>query len=1112
MAQPSATNKGSAALGVSGRIAAYFQRAQITPLLALVALLLGFFAVGVTPREEEPQINVTMANVLIPFPGAAVRDVEQMVAGPAEQVLAQIAGVEHVMSVSRPGVAIITVQFKVGVPRTEALVRLYDTVNSNADWLPRGLGVLDPIIKPKGIDDVPIVTLTLFSKNPKAGPYDLERVAHSIEADLKRVSGTREVSTIGGPGRAVMVEIDPVRMSGVGVTVPDLRQALLSANLGLPVGDLIRGNRAVAIESGPFLRQASEVADLVVGVHTGKPVFLRDVANVRDGPLPPSRHVWHGVAAAASAPAAEYPAVTIAVTKKAGENAIDVANAVMKRVDALRNTVIPGDVQVAETRNYGASANDKAQKLIQKLLFATTAVVALVFLALGKREAAIVGSAVILTLTVTLFASWAWGFTLNRVSLFALIFSIGILVDDAIVVVENIHRHQGLYPGRTLTQIIPGAVDEVGGPTILATLTVIAALLPMAFVSGLMGPYMSPIPINASMGMLLSLAIAFVVTPWLARLWMKATPAVAFDSTGTAQQPAAHHGLSAKIAPAFERVFRPLLDERRGGRNRGLLGLGIAMLIAISLALPATGLVLLKMLPFDNKSEFQVIVDMPAGTPVEQTAAVLHELGNYLVTVPEVTDYQAYAGTAAPINFNGLVRQYYLRAGGDVGDLQVNLVGKHDRKAQSHAIATRVRPALQQIGQRFGANIKVVEVPPGPPVLSPIVAEIYGPEAAGRQELAKAVRAVFEKTPGIVDVDDSSIAAAPKTLLLVDRQKAAMLGVPQQVIVTTLRAGLAGEATAYLHDETKYPAAAIIQLPPSAQGDLNALLQLAVRSIDGKLVPIRELVTVTDTVREQPQFHKDLLPVSYVVADMAGALDSPLYGVFKMRGEITKIATPGGGTLQEYFIRQPDDPYRDYAIKWDGESQITYETFRDMGLAYGVGLILIYLLVVAQFGSYLTPLIIMAPIPLTIIGVMPGHALLGAQYTATSMIGMIALAGIIVRNSILLVDFINLQVRTGMDFKQAIVSSAITRAQPIVLTGLAAMLGAFFILDDPIFNGLAISLIFGIFVSTVLTLVVIPILYYVAYRRRLAAITGPFDPDQPDAATSSSNPPSIQGA
>jgi len=545
-----------AALGISGRIAAYFQRAQITPLLALLALLLGLFAVGVTPREEEPQINVTMANVLIPFPGAAVRDVEQMVAGPAEQVLAQISGVEHVMSVSRPGIAVITVQFKVGVPRTEALVRLYDSVNSNADWLPQGLGVLAPIVKPKGIDDVPIVTLTLFSNNPATGPYDLERVTHSLEADLKRVPGTREVSSIGGPRRAVMVEIDPTRLAAAAVTVADLRQALLSANLGLPVGELTSGNRSVAIEAGPFLSQASEVAELVLAVRGGKPVFLRDVAAVRDGALPPSRYVWHGVAAkpGGAARAADYPAVTVSVTKKPGENAIDVADAVMRRVAALRNTAIPNDVQVAETRNYGASANDKASKLITKLPFATASVVALVLPALGRREAVIVGSAVILTLTVTLFASWAWGFTLNRVSLFALIFSIGILVDDAIVVVENIHRHQALYPSRTLTQIIPGAVDEVGGPTILATLTVIAALLPMAFVSGLMGPYMSPIPINASMGMLLSLAIAFVVTPWLARLWLKPTAAPAADHSDPAAHDSAHHGLSARIAPAFERL------------------------------------------------------------------------------------------------------------------------------------------------------------------------------------------------------------------------------------------------------------------------------------------------------------------------------------------------------------------------------------------------------------------------------------------------------------------------------------------------------------------------------------------------------------------------------
>ncbi|MBU6259418.1 MAG: efflux RND transporter permease subunit [Burkholderiales bacterium] len=1083
-------------LGIAGRLAARFQSAHITPLLALLALLLGLFAILVTPREEEPQINVTMANVLIPFPGAAVRDVESMVAGPAEQVLAQIAGIEHVTSVSRPGLAIITVQFKVGVPRTEALVRLYDTVNSNADWLPRGLGVLAPIIKPKGIDDVPIVTLTLYSHDPQTGAYDLERVAHSIESDLKRVPGTREVTTTGGPGRAVMVELDPARMAGAGVTVPDLRRALQAANVGLPVGDLVRDNRALALESGPYLKRASDAADLVVGVHGGRPVFLRDVATLRDGPMPALRYVWYGAVAHGGRPAAEYPAVTIAVTKKAGENAIDVADAVMQRVHLLQNTVIPADVKVAETRNYGATANDKAKKLIEKLLFATASVVALVFIALGRREAAIVGSAVILTLTVTLFASWAWGFTLNRVSLFALIFSIGILVDDAIVVVENIHRHQMHHPGRPLVQLIPGAVDEVGGPTILATLTVIAALLPMAFVTGLMGPYMSPIPINASMGMLLSLAIAFIVTPWLARIWMK--PLAAPSAAGDHAAHAGGHGLAGKLGPVFERVFRPLLDDARGGRNRRLLGAGIALLIALSVALPAAGLVVLKMLPFDNKSEFQVIVDMPAGTPLERTAAVLHELGAYLATVPEVINYQAYAGTAAPINFNGLVRQYYLRSGGEVGDLQVNLVDKHERSQQSHEIAMRVRPALQQIGRRWGANVKVVEVPPGPPVLSPIVAEIYGPEAAGRLQVAREVRAVFEHTPGVVDIDDSSIAAAPKTVLVVDRQKAALLGVSQQEIATTLRAGLAGEGTTYLHDATKYPAALTLQLPPERQGDLATLLQLEVRSAGGRLVPISELVTARPAQVDQPIYHKDLLPVNFVVADMAGKVDSPLYGVFSMRSAIAKLAVPGGGRLVETFIHQPADPYRGYTLKWDGESQITYETFRDMGAAYAVGLVLIYLLVVAQFGSYLTPLIIMAPIPLTIIGVMPGHALLGAQYTATSMIGMIALAGIIVRNSILLVDFINLQLRQGVDFKHAVVHSAITRAQPIVLTGLAAMLGAFFILDDPIFNGLAISLIFGISVSTVLTLVVIPMLYFVAYRNRLEVLTGTADkPAQP---------------
>ena len=1072
-------------LGVSGRIAAFFQSAQITPLLALVALLLGIFAVLVTPREEEPQIDVTMANVIVPFPGASVKDVEALVATPAEHVLSQMSGIEHVLSVSRPGVAILTVQFKVGVPRQTAVVRLYDAVGANADWLPQGLGVLPPIIKPKGVDDVPIVALTLSTAREDSGAFDLERVAHSIETDLKRVPGTREVYTIGGPSRAVLIEIDPTRLAAAGLTLPELQGALQSANRGLPVGDLLAGERAIAIETGPYLQSAHDVAEMVVASRNGKPVYLREVANVRDG-APPAQHMaWHGeIDRAGAAPrAVEQPSVTLAITKKPGENAITVADALMQRVEQLKGVVIPADVQVSETRNYGATANDKAMTLIKKLLFATLSVVALVFVALGRREAAIVGTAVVLTLTVTLFASWAWGFTLNRVSLFALIFSIGILVDDAIVVVENIHRHQMLFPGKTLIQIIPGAVDEVGGPTILATLTVIAALLPMAFVSGLMGPYMAPIPINASMGMLLSLAIAFVLTPWLARHWMKAS---ATDDHGKA----AGHGLAGKLGPLFERIFGALLDAPDGqkkGRNRWLLGAFIGGLIALSLLLPVLGLVVLKMLPFDNKSEFQVVVDMPAGTPVEKTAALLRELGNHLATVPEVTNYQAYAGTAAPINFNGLVRQYYLRAGGEVGDLQVNLIDKSQRHDQSHAIAMRVRPALHEIGLRYGASVKVVEVPPGPPVLAPIVAEIYGPEVDGRHTVARQVRKVFEQQPGVVDIDDTTIAAAPKIDLLVDRRKAAQLGVTQDAIAATLHMGFSGDAATYLHDQSRFAVPTWLQLTPELHGSLDALLQLNVRSRSGALVPIGELVTVTHTQREEPIYHKDLLPVQFVTGDMAGTkpgdLDSPLYGMFKMRGALAELAMPDGGRLAEYFIRQPQDPYRSYALKWDGEWQITFETFRDMGAAYAVGLILIYLLVVAQFGSYLTPLIIMAPIPLTIIGVMPGHALLGAQFTATSMIGMIALAGIIVRNSILLVDFIHLQEAEGVPLERAIAKSAATRAQPIVLTALAAMIGALFILSDPIFNGLAISLIFGILVSTVLTLVVIPLLYYVAYRR-----------------------------
>jgi multidrug efflux pump subunit AcrB len=1060
-------------VGVSGRIARFFLGSQLTPLIALVALLLGVFAVAVTPREEEPQIDVTMANVFVPFPGASARDVESLVATPAEQVLARIAGIEHVYSVSRPGMAVLTVQYRVGEDPTQALVRLYDTLESHRDWLSPQLGVGTPVVKPKGIDDVPIVTLTLWTDDPQRGAFDLERVAHAMEVELKGVAGTRDVATIGGPGHVVRVLMEAERLNAYRLTPQDVRAALLLSNASQPAGTLIKDNKEVLVETGTWFASAADVKQLVVGVHAGRPVFLTDVARIEDGPDLPARYAWFGTGPAAGDKAAggEHPAVTIAISKKPGENAVGVADRVMARVATLQGQIVPDGVRVEVTRNYGETANDKAIKLIQKLVFATLSVVALVWLALGRREALIVGIAVTLTLAATLFASWAWGFTLNRVSLFALIFSIGILVDDAIVVVENIHR-RGAMETTPLESVIPAAVDEVGGPTILATLTVIAALLPMAFVSGLMGPYMSPIPINASLGMAISLAIAFVVTPWLALKLLHRGHAVS-DATGEGR---------------LERWFGRLglfLNREQGRRNRIKLFTAVGVAIVLAVGLATVRLVILKMLPFDNKSEFQVVVDMPAGTPLERTAGVLREMSAALAAVPEVRDYQAYVGAASPINFNGLVRQYYLRESGSQGDIQVNLADKHVRHRKSHEIAQSVRPVLERIAAAHGAEVKVVEVPPGPPVLSPIVAEIYGPDDGGQRAVAKRVREAFAATPDIVAIDDSIDDAAPKLVVRVLQNKAALAGVAARDVVEAMRIGLAGENVTPIHSgSAKYEIPVRLTLPPEHQDSLDALFKLTVRSRDGALVPLSEVTEVVPAQREQTIHHKDLMPVVYVMGDMGGRLDSPLYGMFGIR---SRLAAQGGagGDLGEHFIAAPEDRWSGYSLKWDGEWQITYETFRDMGLAYAVGLVLIYLLVVAQFGSYLVPLIIMAPIPLTIIGVMPGHALLGAQFTATSMIGMIALAGIIVRNSILLVDFVNLQVADGVPLERAVIHAAAARAKPIVLTGLAAMLGALFILDDPIFNGLAISLLFGILVSTVLTLVVIPVLYYAALYRKI---------------------------
>ncbi|MCI0508263.1 MAG: efflux RND transporter permease subunit [Gammaproteobacteria bacterium] len=1067
-------------LGFSGKIANIFLTSELTPLLALVGLLMGVFAVIVTPKEEEPQINVTFANVFVAFPGASSREVEQLVSTPAEQVLSEIDGIKHVYSVSQPGMAVLTVQFEVGEDRTQAIVRLYNAIFSNQHWLPENLGIAQPLIRPMGIDDVPIVALTLWSESPSITTYDIQQVAHTLEVELKRIKGTRDIYSIGSVDRVVHVVPDIARLAAYNLTLSDLKQALQGANQSSNNAAAISNNRELILQFGSYFSNAEDVAQLVIAVHNNAPVYLRDVAQVTLDPDQPEQFVTMGIGSAsatANRPAGSvYPAVTIAIAKKAGENAVDISTNIIDRLEQLRGTFIPGDINISVTRDYGKTANDKASKLISKLLFATASVVLLVFFTLGKREAFIVGVAVIITLTITLFASWAYGFTINRVSLFALIFSIGILVDDAIVVVENIHRHiqQG---DKSLLQSIPLAVDEVGGPTILATFTVIAALLPMAFVTGLMGPYMSPIPINASMGMLISLAVAFILTPWMANKFLSTQHAASHTESS----------LDNTLQRLFESVMSPFLGAETGKRKRWLLFAAVLLLIIISVSLPVFKAVVLKMLPFDNKSEFQVVLDMPEGASVEKTNQVLNEIGNYLKTIQEVSDYQIYSGTASPINFNGLVRQYYLRERAHMGDIQVNLVDKELRDRKSHDIALEVRQPIRELAHRHGGDVKIVEVPPGPPVLSPIVIEIYGLDYQGQRRVAKEIRTVFESTRDITDVDDSVEASSAKLVFDVDTAKAALLGIKQQDIVEVLTMAVSGGDVSYLHgDIVKFATPIRIEISNADKADINSLLNLRVRNQQGHAIPLADFIAIQESERDYAIYHKDLLPFTFVTGDLAGNLDSPLYGMFDIVGQLNDKVFENHYKLDQFYINQPVDPYR-YSVKWDGEWQVTYETFRDMGIAYAVGIVLIYLLVVAQFRSYVVPLIIMAPIPLTIIGVMPGHALLQSQFTATSMIGMIALAGIIVRNSILLVDFINEQLKAGVNLQEAVIRSGAVRAKPIILTGLAAMLGALFILDDPIFNGLAISLIFGVMISTLLTLFIIPVLYYTVNYRKTAA-------------------------
>ena len=1059
-------------VGISGRIAGAFLDSKLTPLLVVAALLLGFFAVAVTPREEEPQIKVPMVDVMLGFPGATAKEVEQRVIAPAEKLIHEIENVEYVYSTSMPSGGMIVARFKVGTDPDQAVLRVHAKLMSAMDRMPEG--AMSPLVKLVTIDDVPAAAYTLWG--PGKSPGELRAVAEELNALFIRHERVAQTTILGGQQRVVRVTFDKNRLASFHASLLQAWQALQGANWSLPAGVMSSQDRELEVQVGDFLRSAEDVRAVVVGVYQGRPVYLRDVAAVEDGPEEPAQYVWMGTGPAAAekgvAPRQDTPAVTIAVSKKPGANAVELVADLDRILAQQQGRIIPGDVQVTKTRDYGATAGEKSSELIFHVFLATISVVVLMGLMLGRKEALVVLVAVPVTLALTLAASYFFGYTLNRVTLFALIFSIGILVDDAIVVVENVHRHYQLKWTNPRHATVFG-VDEVGNPTILATFTVIAALMPLAFVSGLMGPYMRPIPVNASAAMFFSLLVAFVVSPWLTyRLFNRA------QAAGTAEVAHQHFDETpeeSRMHRAYAGLMRPLLQRPR---LRWLALGGVAALLLLSFALVPLRAVLVKMMPYDNKSEVQVVIDAPEGYTLERTGAAARDLAQVFATLPEVTDYQVYVGTSAPFNFNGLVRHYFLRRQANQADIQVNLVEKQLRAEASHDFAKRVRLLLQPIAARHGVNIKVAEVPPGPPVLSTMVAEVYGPSDEGRIEIARQVRDVMAGTPGIVDVDWMVEENAPRAELVVDQEKALRAGVTVEMVARTLRLALSGADAGLLHVERARAGVPLrLRLERGQRSRVEDLLDLTLQGADGRLVPLAELVRVEETRRESWLYHKNLQPVTYVTGEVAGDAESPVYGILNMNPKMEAIRAPDGRALEVMSTHMPENSQA-YALKWDGEWHITYEVFRDMGIAFAVVMVLIYVLVVGWFGSFVTPLIIMAPIPLTLIGILPGHAALGVFFTATSMIGFIALAGIIVRNSILLVDFINLEIRSGESLESAVLKAGAVRFRPILLTALALVVGAGVIYLDPIFQGLAVSLIGGVLVSTALTLVVIPLLYF----------------------------------
>jgi multidrug efflux pump subunit AcrB len=1046
-------------LGLAGRFARTWIDSKLTPLVIVASLGLGAFSVWKLPREEEPQIIVPMIDVFVGMPGASAREVEERVTKPMEKLLWEIPGVEYIYSTSSPGGALAIVRFKVGQDEEKSIVRLNQKMFANFDLIPPGAS--QPLIKPRSIDDVPILALTFWSK--RYGPFQLRQVAAQVHDSVKQVPDVSAAALIGGQRRELRVTLDESRLAAYSMSPLQVYAALGASNRRLESGKFASGNREFLMETGEFLRTAEDVKSVVVGVADGKPVFVRDIAAVEDGGEEPSEYVQF------ASGNSFYPAVTLAVSKRKGTNAIDVADNVLRRVQALKGSVIPSDVEMTITRNYGETAAEKSNELLLHMLIAVISVSILIWITLGFRESLIVFLAVPVTLALTLTVFYLYGYTLNRITLFALIFSIGILVDDAIVVVENVVRHARLpaNAGRPLMETAIEAVDEVGNPTILATLTVIAAILPMAFVGGLMGPYMRPIPVGASAAMVFSILVAFVVTPWAAIRILKVHPG------------GAHGESEGRLTRLYRRIMGPLLA--RPAWRWSFLG-GVVLLLAGSMALVYTGFVKVKMLPFDNKSEFQVIVDMPNGTTLEQTAAVTRLLADQVLKQPEVVNLQTYAGAASPYNFNGLVRHYYLRRGSNVADIQVNLRGKHDRDLQSHEIAKRVRNQLVPIAERFGARIKVAEVPPGPPVLETLVAEVYGPSQKGQIELAGKIRDLFKRTAGVVDVDWYVEDDQPKYRLVIDKEKAALNGISEDDIARSMRIASAGEAAGLLHvDSEKEDVPITLRLDRATRSDFERLQSLKVQG--RRLVALSELVSAHLTTEDKSIYHKNLMPVTYVTADIAGAMESPVYAILKLGPEIEKFKMPGGYSIEQHMARLPSDDAR-YSMKWDGEWHITYEVFRDLGIAFGAVLILIYVLVVGWFKSFITPLVIMAAIPFSLVGILPAHGLMHAFFTATSMIGFIAGAGIVVRNSIILVDFVELRVKAGMPLQEAVVEAGAVRFRPMLLTAAAVVVGSAVILFDPIFQGLAIALMAGEIASLALSRMTVPIVYFVVNRRR----------------------------